>query len=128
MKQFLALFLIATCFIACQSENTEYMESIKGSWVGTAWEVDGKTQANPGAYMFNFSADGTYTSQLGASSQKGEYGIKGNKLSTQVEGQKKVIVEIQELADGKMLWEMNRGGQKELLTLEQKWPNRKNQS
>lgn len=110
----LIAFIIS--IISCvQSENKVFLV---GKWQGTQWLVDG----NPSEYdakqvNFTFDKVGGYTANFGNSNEKGTYILTEDKLYTTPEGQLEIMVEIAKLTKDSLVFNMNRSGRPEQLTL-----------
>lgn len=109
---FIACFGIISCI---QSENKEFLI---GKWKGSEWLIDG----NPSSYdaknvHFEFMNSGGYTADFGGSKEKGTYILAEDKLYTTPEGQLEIMVEIAKLTKDSLVFNMNRSGQAEQLTL-----------
>ncbi len=106
------------CLMAISCINTSNKALLVGDWKGVEWLVGG----NPSDYdakqvHFNFANNGGYSSEFGADKEKGTYILRDDKLYTTPEGQLEIMVEIAKLTKDSLVFNMNRSGQAETLTL-----------
>lgn len=116
IKNILLSFLL--CLIAVACTNSETKQLLVGDWKGAEWLVAG----NPSDYdanqvHFTFKADGGYQSDFGGDKEKGTYILRDNNLYTTPEGQLEIMVQIHKLTQDSLVFDMNRSGQAETLTL-----------
>ncbi len=109
---FISLFAVISCI---QSKNKDLLV---GNWKGAEWLVDG----NPSEYdvskvAFSFAGDGGYNADFGGSKERGTYILRDDKLYTTPEGQLEIMVKIAKLTKDSLVFDMNRSGQSERLTL-----------
>ena len=111
------LLLFALLFIACKKTNDKN-PNLLGQWQGTEWLImDKPSGMDAGQVQFDFSAEGTYSATFGDQHQNGVWRTEKDKLYTQETGKQEIMVKLLK-ADGAVLeFEMNRGGQKEILKL-----------
>ena len=115
----LACFMMSLLMTSCvQSENKGLLV---GDWKGTQWLVDG----NPSEYdaakvSFHFANDGGYSSDFGGDKEKGTYILREDKLYTTPDGQLEIMVQISKLTKDSLVFDMNRSGRPEKLTLVKK--------
>ena len=122
MKINLLLSALALMFsaAACQKTNDKNPALI-GQWQGVEWLIQDKpSDIDATRVRFEFREDGTYAAEFGAQQQSGVWRTEKDKLYTTETGKKEIMVKLL-LADGQKLdFEMNRGGQKEILKLSKK--------
>ena len=119
MKQLkLYVFLFIVGFIAISCVNTENKALLVGDWKGAEWLAEGKPSGNDASKVqFTFANDGGYNSDFGGAKEKGTYILRDDKLYTTPEGQLEIMVEITKLTKDSLVFNMNRSGQAETLTL-----------
>ena len=116
VKIILCFYFFAVLTFSCS--NGEEKKLLVGDWNGAEWLVGG----NPSDYdakqvHFSFQADGGYNSNFGGDKEKGTYILRDNNLYTTAEGQLEIKVKIQKLTKDSLVFDMNRSGQDETLTL-----------
>lgn len=115
------LSLLGLCgfllLVSCKANDKNPM--LIGKWKGTEWLVmDQPANADANMLSFEFKDDGTYTAGFGSQTQAGVWRTQVDKLFTTEKGKQEIMVKILR-ADGQSLeFEMNRGGQKEIIKLE----------
>jgi Lipocalin-like domain len=91
---------------------------ILGKWKGIEWLVDGHPSSHtPGEAVFTFNEDGLYTFEYSGNVENGKYYVNNNELFTTPDGGIKMMVKIPKLTQDTLIFDMNRGGQAEKLTL-----------
>ncbi len=113
----LSIVLIAAiALVSCIHSANKAL--LVGEWKGTEWLANGKPSDNDATKVyFKFSDDGGYVSDFGGSIEKGTYILRENKLYTTPDDQLEIMVEIARLTEDSLVFNMNRGGQPEILTL-----------
>ena len=113
---YLFSFFLLTLLLSCtQSENDKL---IIGQWTGIEWLIEGQPSTHtPGDAIFTFDSLGLYTFTYQDNTEKGSYYIANNQLFTTPEGGIKMMVKIPKLTRDTLIFDMNRGGQSEKLTL-----------
>ncbi len=113
-----SLFLIILSFTITTCINSENKALLVGSWKGAEWLIAGKPSDNDvGQVHFTFTRFGGYNSDIGGNNERGTYILRDNKLYTTAEGQLEIMVEIEKLTKDSLVFNMNRSGQSETLTL-----------
>lgn len=108
--------LLLTCFIACF--DTIDKKLIIGQWTGTEWVTSEGVQVyTPEDASFTFDDKGNYTFVHQEHAERGKYFISNNQLYTTPDGGEQIMVKIVSLTAGQLIFEMNRGGTREQLTL-----------
>ncbi len=106
------LLLLISC------NNSENKKLIVGNWAGTEWLVDGKpSDLDAMGTYFTFNAKGEYTYEYSGNKEKGTYIIEKDMLFTTPKGEHEMMVKIMKLTKDSLIFDMNRGGQPETLTL-----------
>ena len=118
-----ASFFFAICFVlfsfACN--DSENKKLILGHWTGIEWlDNSGNAGYNAADAAFTFGEDGRYTFSYQNTQEKGDYFISNSQLYTTPDGGIKMMVRVTRLTQDTMVFEMNRGGQPERLTLVRK--------
>ncbi|MBK9982369.1 MAG: lipocalin family protein [Saprospiraceae bacterium] len=112
---FLLIALISLLF-SCEAGKQNKM--ILGKWTGIEWLVDGHASSHtPGEAVFTFNEDGIYSFEYAGNVENGKYYVNNNELFTTPEGGIKMMVKIPKLTQDTLIFDMNRGGQSEKLTL-----------
>ena len=117
MRNALLVCIFLCGFMACQKANDKN-PVLFGKWQGEKWLIfDKPSDLDAKKVSFEFKEDGTYSSKFGEQGDSGVWRTEKDKLYTQAEGKKEIMVRLI-TADGTHLnFEMNRGGQKETLEL-----------
>lgn len=115
-KAIIAILFISNLLFSCM--HSENKTLLVGDWKGAEWLVGG----NPSEYdakkvSFHFGADGGYSSDFGGDVEKGTYILRNDKLFTTPDGQLEIMVLISKLTKDSLVFDMNRSGRAETLTL-----------
>ncbi len=114
MKNLLLLAFFSFCFANC-GNDLGYQAGIQGKWQATHWAT---TSGERPVDNVNFDFHGeTYNAKLGLKDETGSFRIDSDKLYTTAEGQQEIMVKIMKLTPDSLVFEMNRGGTQEVLTL-----------
>jgi hypothetical protein len=106
--------------IACQKTNDKN-PVLLGQWQGTEWLImDKPSDIDASQVQFEFREDGTYSASFGNQNQSGVWRTDKDKLYTTETGKKEIMVKLLTLNGNAVDFEMNRGGQKEILKLAKK--------
>ena len=109
-------FLLAISLFSCA--DTKNNQMIIGQWTGASWYVDGKPSGhNAAATGFSFDEKGNYSFNYAGTLEKGTYKVENNMLFTRPAGQNEIMVKIAKLTSDTLVFDMNRGGTAEVLTL-----------
>ena len=109
---FFALFFLHSCV------NSENNTLIIGNWQAIEWLVDGNiSNRDVLSTRFSFDAKNQYTFEYAGRKEKGTYKVENDMLFTTPEGETEMMVKIARLTKDTLVFNMNRGGQPELLTL-----------
>jgi heat shock protein HslJ len=113
-------FLFATLvFIACT--DTKNNQLIIGKWKGAQWESNGKTlDRNVTSTYFSFDEKGTYSFENNGNIEAGTYKVENDNLFTKPKNQQEMMVKITKLTGDSLVFDMNRSGMAETLTLVKK--------
>ena len=115
--------MILVCLVIPSCINSENKTQLIGEWVGVDWTVEGKpSNYDAKQVYFNFAKDGGYTSDFGGSKEKGTYIVRDDKLYTTPDEQLEIMVQIRKLTKDSLVFDMNRSGTSETLTLIRKNP------
>ncbi len=100
------------------TEKSENGKLIQGNWQGTEWLINGQSSnRNVDGTSFSFDDKGNYTFNYGATKEAGTYKVENDMLFTTPEKQSEIMVKIMKLTKDSLVFDMNRGGQPETLTL-----------
>ena len=113
------LFLIALISITLASCFEKVDKSlIIGRWTGVEWLSDGApSDYVPSKAAFTFNNNGNYSFEYGGTIENGKYFISNDQLFTTPEGGIKMMVKIVQLTNDTLVFDMNRAGISEKLTL-----------
>ena len=114
----IALILLLISITCTSCFDAKKKKIILGEWVGVEW-VSGTSPipVDPEDAMFTFHENGEYSLQFEGNIEKGKYAYANNQLFTTPEGGIRMMVKIEKLTDDTLIFNMNRGGQAEKLTL-----------
>ncbi|MFZ1530081.1 MAG: lipocalin family protein [Ferruginibacter sp.] len=114
MKYLILLF----AFFLFSCADTKNNQMIIGHWKAASWFVDGKpADHNIAATSFSFDDKGNYSFNYAGTEEKGSYKVENDMLFTHPSGQNEIMVKIAKLTADSLVFEMNRGGTAEVLTL-----------
>ncbi|MGG9971965.1 lipocalin family protein [Ferruginibacter sp. SUN002] len=117
-KSISILSIVSVLFILISCGDTTNNKLIIGSWQGAEWLVNGQpSDNNAKATSFTFNEKGDYTFNYGGVIEKGTYKVENAMLFTTPEKQQEIMVNITKLTNDSLVFDMNRGGQPETLTL-----------
>ncbi len=122
MNSFRVAFILMTFLIGMASCSAgKQKELIIGTWTGVEWLVNGKnSDYNATETTFTFGDSGNYSFAYGSNIENGEYFISNGELFTTPDGGIKMMVKIPKITQDTLVFNMNRGGQAESLTLVRK--------
>ena len=116
-SNFLPVGIVVIFIIGCTMMITDN-KLIFGEWTGVEWLVENSlSNHDPGQAKFSFDDEGNYTYQYGGDTEKGKFTFANNQLFTTPDGGIKIMVKVPRIEQDTMVFEMNRGGQSERLTL-----------
>ncbi|MDQ3017267.1 MAG: lipocalin family protein [Bacteroidota bacterium] len=109
---FFNFFIVASC---SQNENKKL---IIGNWQAVSWTSQGTpTTYDPALTSFGFDDQGAYSFQYDTNLEEGKYFVSNNQLFTTPDGGMKMMVKIVKLTSDSLVFNMNRGGTGEQITL-----------
>ena len=112
------LLLCAVLISVSSCGNQENNKLIVGNWTGKEWLVNGSpSNRNVAETHFTFDDQGNYTYSYSGTEEKGTYKVENDMLFTKPGDQQEIMVKINKLSADTLIFDMNRGGQTELLTL-----------
>ena len=119
MKQLLrSLKLVPLIFFVVSCNSSENNKLIVGKWSGSEWLIDGKASGRDVAgTQFVFDSTGKYTYEYSGSKEEGTYKVENNMLFTKPANQTEMMVKIVKLTRDSLVFDMNRSGVAETLTL-----------
>ncbi|MEP6646023.1 MAG: lipocalin family protein [Saprospiraceae bacterium] len=98
--------------------DKEKVNMIIGKWRGSEWLVDGSPSGHTASdAIFTFKDDGKYSFEYTGNVENGSYYVNNSQLFTTPDGGIKMMVKIPVLTKDTLIFDMNRGGQSEKLTL-----------
>ena len=98
--------------------NTENNKKIVGKWAGTEWLVNNApSNMDASEAAFNFDEKGNYSFDYAGAKETGTYKVENDMLFTKPTNQQEIMVKIFKLTTDSLVFDMNRGGQAERLTL-----------
>ncbi|MBS1742190.1 MAG: lipocalin family protein [Bacteroidetes bacterium] len=108
----MAILVLSSC---ADSKNNKL---IIGEWNGATWLVDGNASGHDAAHTsFSFNDNGKYVFVYGETRQEGTYKVENDMLFTTPANENEMMVKIKKLTKDSLVFDMNRGGQAEELTL-----------
>ncbi len=115
------LFLGTTIFLIVLSScnnNTVNNKLIIGNWSGAEWLINGQPSGRKiETTAFSFNDKGGYSFDYDGTKQEGTYKVENDMLFTTPKGETEIMVKITKLTKDSLVFDMNRGGQPETLTL-----------
>ncbi|MBK8564924.1 MAG: lipocalin family protein [Saprospiraceae bacterium] len=115
MKYLSVFAFFIFCFANCTAD-LGYQQAIQGKWQAVNWTTDNGEPRSVENVSFDFNGE-AYAAKLGARDEAGSFRLQGDKLYTKAEGQQEIMVKISQLTTDSLVFEMNRGGVQEVLTL-----------
>jgi hypothetical protein len=120
INMLLAAAIATFSLMACQKTNDKN-PALFGQWQGTEWLIMDKPGGMDAAQVsFEFKEDGNYTAAFGNQIQSGTWRTDKDKLYTTETGKKEIMVKLLKYDGQALEFEMNRGGQKEIMKLAKK--------
>jgi len=103
-------------FFACTTPN--YEKDLPGRWQAISWLANqGPSGHATEGTVFIFEDSGRYEYTYGETQEQGEWYLSGPELFTTPDGGTKMMVRIARLEGDTLVFDMNRGGTAETLTL-----------
>lgn len=116
MKTFFSIVCSTLLLASCST--TENAKKIEGNWRGASWLRDGQPNGqDASAISFHFDAAGNYTYVNSGQQEKGLYKVDDNNLYTTPAGGQEIMVKIVKLTADSLVFDMNRAGVAETMTL-----------
>lgn len=119
IKKLLSLcmvLLFLTWIAACEHPIDKTL--LYGDWKGAEWLVEGQSGLfDASLASFSFQPGGSYTYTYNDATETGTYSMQNNELFTTPQGGVKMMVKVLKLTSDSLVFNMNRGGQAETLTL-----------
>ncbi len=120
MKKQILSIACAIFLFSCGGPN-ENAKLIVGNWTGVEWLENGSPSGhNASAAHFNFDDKGNYSFEYGDNKENGSYKVERDMLFTTPKGEAEIMVKITKLNKDSLVFDMNRGGTPEILTLVRK--------
>lgn len=115
LNRVLIILLISLLHSCVENENAK---NIVGNWKGAEWLIDEKqSERNVAETKFTFDDKGVYTFLYGSKLEKGTYKVENEMLFTKPAEGQEIMVKINKLNKDSLVFDMNRSGVKEILTL-----------
>jgi hypothetical protein len=109
-------FLLILLLVSCGP--TADTKLLHGQWKGAEWVmVNQPGTIDASLVSFSFGTDGRYTYTYNEAVEQGDYFVSNNELYTTPDGGTKMMVKIEKLTADSLVFQMNRGGTSEVLTL-----------
>lgn len=115
MKNLFVFAFLSVSFANC-GQDLGYQAAIQGQWEATHWAMANGETRPVESVSFDFNGE-AYSAKLGQKDEVGSFRIDADKLYTTADGQKEIMVKIMKLTPDSLVFEMNRGGVQEVLTL-----------
>jgi hypothetical protein len=113
----LSVFLL-TYFLLNSCADTKNNKLIIGNWKGARWESNGKAlERNIETTFFYFDQKGTYNFENNGNLETGTYKVENDNLFTTAKDKQEMMVKITKLTVDSLVFDMNRSGMAETLTL-----------
>lgn len=113
----LVFALLPFLFLSCAG-NLENNKKIVGAWVGSEWLVNGMpSDMKAEETIFTFNDKEEYTYESTGVKETGTYKVENDLLFTKATGKLEIMVKIARLTADTLVFDMNRGGRPEMLTL-----------
>ena len=110
------LTIVVILFTSCA--NTENNKKIVGKWAGIEWLVNNvPSSMDASKASFNFDEKGNYSFKYAGNIEEGTYKVENDMLFTKPANQQEIMVKIVKLTTDSLVFDMNRSGQAERLTL-----------
>ena len=122
MKNLNRLFYFAIiCMTVVSCTDNKNNKLIAGNWQGVEWLVNNApADRNVQQTAFSFDDKGAYSFDYGGTKETGTYKVENDMLFTTPEHQSEIMVKILKLTTDSLVFDMNRGGSAEQLTLVRK--------
>lgn len=118
MKLLTRLLIVVFTLTLHSCVENENAKNIVGNWKGAEWLIDEKqSDRNVAETKFTFDDKGVYTFLYGSKLEKGTYKVENDMLFTKPAEGQEIMVKINKLNKDSLVFDMNRSGVKEILTL-----------
>ena len=115
-KHLYTLLSFSLIFFSCT--NSENAKLVVGEWHASEWLIGGQpSNLQTESTGFKFTDKGEYTFVYGAKTETGTYKVENDMLFTTPKGEQEIMVKIYNVTQDSLVFDMNRGGQQERLTL-----------
>ena len=103
-------------FAGCATKENN--KKIIGKWAGTEWLVNAApSRLEADKAFFVFDEKGTYSFEYAGTKEEGTYKVENDMLFTKPANQQEIMVKIFKLTKDSLIFDKNRSGQSERLTL-----------
>ncbi|MFT3910558.1 MAG: lipocalin family protein [Ferruginibacter sp.] len=114
----LQITLVLLIVLSSCNNNTVNNKLIVGNWSGAEWLINGQpSDRKVQTTAFSFDDKGGYSFDYDGTKQEGTYKVENDMLFTTPKGEAEIMVKITKLTKDSLVFDMNRGGQPETLTL-----------
>lgn len=118
MRSIKLLAFISIAFLPGSCSESKNNKMINGHWAGAAWLINGQPSNRDIEHTaFKFDSTGHYSFVYADTKEEGTYKVENDMLFTTPAGQTEIMVKIKKLTNDSLVFDMNRGGQAEELTL-----------
>jgi hypothetical protein len=114
------VLLVFAIVILMRCKEAEKEKLIVGDWKGALWTSVTGAKQDVSNVSFLFDKEGMYAYTNGAVKEKGKYYLDSDNLHTTPDGGSEMMVKVEKLTKDSLVFNMNRGGQAEELTLVRK--------
>lgn len=116
MRKICVVLLLCVAVASCT--NTENNKMIVGNWKGTEWLVDAApSNLQADKAFFEFDEKEKYSFEYAGNKEEGTYKVENDMLFTKPANEQEIMVKIVKLTKDSLVFDMNRSGQAERLTL-----------
>ena len=111
-------FTLCAIILLTDCANTDNNIKIVGKWRGTEWLVNAAPSSlEADKAFFVFDEKGKYSFEYAGSKEEGTFKVENDMLFTKPLNQQEIMVKILKLTKDSLVFDMNRSGQSERLTL-----------
>jgi len=107
--------ILATVLMACQSKYD--VKKLYGEWNLSEWVIESTGKKVSNKMNMNFQKDGTYIIDYGSKKENGKFWIANEFLHTVETGKAEKKVKLLQLVQDSLMFQMNRAGQLEKVSL-----------
>lgn len=116
--KFKVYLIVVTIVLFAGCATKEKNKKIIGKWVGTEWLVNSAPSSlKADKAFFVFDERGTFSFEYAGNKEEGTYKVENDMMFTKPANQQEIMVKIFKLTKDSLVFDMNRSGQSERLTL-----------